>query len=57
MGKRLVIAASGIYMLAALVGHMRERSGAVSCRCSDACWCQQPPLALFRWVAPFGHRG
>jgi hypothetical protein len=57
MGKRPVIAASGIYLLAALVGHMRERSGAVSCGCSDACWCRHAPLALFRWVAPFGHRG
>ena len=35
----------------------RERWGAVSCGCSDACWCRHAPLALFRWVAPFGHRG
>ena len=37
MRKRLVVLVGGIYVLAALVGHARERSGAVSCKCSDEC--------------------
>lgn len=57
MGKRLLIAASGLYLAAAVAGHARERLGAVSCECASDCWCRTPGLSLFRWVAPFGHRG
>lgn len=56
MPKRIVVFGA-VYLLAALIGHVRERSGAVRCECSDECWCKRSPLALFRWVAPFGHRG
>lgn len=57
MGKRLLVAVSGLYLAAAVAGHARERLGAVSCECAPDCWCRTPGLSLFRWVAPFGHRG
>lgn len=57
MGKRLLTLVGGVYVAAALVGHARERFGAVRCSCARDCWCRTPGLSLFRWVAPFGHRG
>ncbi len=57
MSKRLLTAAGVTYLLAALIGHARERLGGIRCQCSQNCWCQRPGLSLFRWVAPFGHRG
>lgn len=57
MGKRLLTVVGGVYVAAALVGHARERFGAVRCGCARDCWCRTPGLSLFRWVTPFGHRG
>lgn len=57
MGKRLLMAVGGVYLTAAVVGHVRERFGAISCECGQDCWCRRPGLSLFRWVAPVGHRG
>ena len=57
MGRRLLITVGGLYLFAAVVGHACERFGAVCCDCAHECWCQEPGLSLFRWVAPFGHRG
>jgi len=57
MRVRLIMTVGALYVAAALIGHLRERSGSVVCRCADDCWCKTPGLSLFRWVAPFGHRG
>lgn len=56
MRKRLLMVVGGVYFIAALMGHARERSGSVVCGCSNECWCRRPGPSLFRWVAPFGHR-
>lgn len=56
MRKRLLMVVGGVYFIAALLGHARERSGSVVCGCSNECWCRRPGPSLFRWVAPFGHR-
>jgi hypothetical protein len=45
-----------LYVLAALIGHAHERSGAISCECRPDCWCKRPGLSLFRWVFPFWHK-
>lgn len=45
-----------LYIAAALIGHARERSGAISCGCKPDCWCQRPGLSIFRWVFPFWHK-
>jgi uncharacterized protein len=45
-----------LYVAAALIGHARERSGAISCGCHPDCWCKRPGIGLFRWVFPFWHK-
>jgi len=45
-----------LYLGAALIGHAKERRGAITCACQDACWCKRPGLAAFRWVLPLGHK-
>ena len=55
--KRLMVAAVGAYLIAALASRTAERAGVTHCGCSRACWCQRPGLSLFRWVFPRGHRG
>jgi len=37
---------------AALIGHAKERRGAITCECQDDCWCDKPDVDLFRWVLP-----
>jgi hypothetical protein len=54
---KLVAALLGLYLGLALLGRGRERSGDITCGCSQACWCKRPGLSLFRWVFPIGHRG
>jgi hypothetical protein len=54
--RRTLLAASGLYVLFALIGRFVEGMGAVECGCSDQCWCHRPGLSLFRWVFPAGHR-
>ena len=41
---------------AALIGHAKERRGAITCECQDDCWCKKPGVDLFRWVLPIGHK-
>jgi hypothetical protein len=54
--RRTLLAASGLYVLFALIGRFVEGMGAVECGCSDQCSCHRPGLSLFRWVFPAGHR-
>ena len=49
--KRLLL----LYLLAAVVGLLRERAGRLRCDCERDCWCKRPGLNLFRWVFPIGH--
>lgn len=53
--KRLIGLAVVAYVGLALLGHARERSGALRCECAEGCWCKRPGLNLFRWVFPYGH--
>ena len=44
-----------LYAAAAMIGHARERRGAVTCECSERRWCKRPGLSFFRWTFPLGH--
>lgn len=55
MIRRTVISLAALYATAALIGHARERTGAITCGCGDDCWCKRPGLSALRWVFPFGH--
>jgi hypothetical protein len=57
MLRRGVPALAALYLMAALIGHLQERRGAIRCGCSEDCWCKRPGLSAFRWVFPLGHRG
>jgi hypothetical protein len=56
MLKRGLLLVGALYLAAALIGHLQERGGAISCECREDCWCKKPGLRLFRWAFPFGHR-
>ena len=56
MVKRLVAGILAAYLLFAVSGRVVEAVGAVRCGCASDCWCQKPPLAMFRWVFPWRHR-
>jgi hypothetical protein len=56
MIRRSLLVAAAIYVAAAVVGHARERAGAIACGCREDCWCKRPGLNIFRWVFPFRHR-
>ena len=45
----------GLYLVAAVVGLVRESNGKLRCECEDDCWCKRRGLSLFRWVFPIGH--
>jgi hypothetical protein len=45
-----------VYLGLAVMGHVRELSGELTCPCADDCWCKQPGLKFFRWVFPYGHK-
>jgi hypothetical protein len=45
-----------VYLGLAVMGHVRELSGDLTCPCADDCWCKQPGLKFFRWVFPYGHK-
>lgn len=53
--RRALGLAVGVYLVAAVVGLVRERMGLIGCGCADDCWCHRPGLSLFRWVLPRGH--
>ena len=53
--KRIFLLAGGAYVALAVLGHVREQSGATRCTCRSSCWCKRRGLSLFRWVFPFGH--
>jgi hypothetical protein len=55
MLKRGALATGALYVGAALFGHAQERRGAITCDCSEQCWCKKPGLSLFRWTFPLGH--
>jgi hypothetical protein len=57
MLRRALVALSALYAIAAVIGHARERAGAITCGCSEDCWCKRPGLSIFRWVFPFRHTG
>jgi hypothetical protein len=51
--KRIVLGIVGVYLLAAIVTTLLERSGVWRrCGCEPECWCKKPGLSLFRWVTP-----
>jgi hypothetical protein len=51
--KRIILGVIGLYMLAAIVTTLLERSGVwLRCGCEPECWCKRPGLSLFRWVTP-----
>jgi hypothetical protein len=54
--KRALSLLAGLYIAAALIGHLQERRGQITCGCAADCWCKRPGLSLFRWTFPFGHR-
>lgn len=54
--KRVVGLAVGLYLMAAVVGRVRESMGLIACGCADDCWCKRPGLSVFRWVFPRGHK-
>ena len=56
MSQRVFLLFGTLYVGAALIGHAKERRGAITCECQDACWCKRPALGLFRWVLPLGHK-
>jgi hypothetical protein len=56
MFRRGVLVVAAFYVGAALIGHVQERRGAISCDCREDCWCKRPGLNLFRWVFPRGHK-
>jgi hypothetical protein len=45
-----------VYLGLAVMGHVWELSGELTCPCADDCWCKQPGLKFFRWVFPYGHK-
>ncbi len=53
--KRLLVTATSVYFLFAVIGRFVEGMGAVRCGCRPDCWCQKPVLSTFRWVFPAGH--
>jgi hypothetical protein len=56
MFRRRLLAVGALYVGIALIAHTQERRGAITCVCSEDCWCKRPGLSLFRWVFPFGHK-
>ena len=54
--KRVLGLAVGGYLVAGVVGLVRERMGLIACGCARDCWCRQPGLGVFRWVFPRGHK-
>ncbi len=53
--KRLLLRATSIYLLFAVIGRFVEGMGAARCECRPDCWCKKPVLSTFRWVFPAGH--
>jgi hypothetical protein len=56
MLKRGVLFVGVVYIAAAVIGHIQERRGAITCECQEDCWCKKPGLSFFRWVFPRGHK-
>lgn len=54
--KRLLVVVVAGYVLVAAGNRVAEHLGAMTCGCSQDCWCRRPGLSLFRWVFPWGHR-
>ena len=44
-----------LYVGAALIGHVQERRGAITCECREDCWCKRPGLIIWnlsgKWEA------
>lgn len=53
--KRLLGLGLGVYLGAAVLGHVKESRGELRCECEIDCWCKKPGVSLFRWVLPIGH--
>jgi len=53
MIRRTLLILTALYAAAAVIGHARERAGAIACGCSEECWCKRPGLSALRWVFPF----
>jgi hypothetical protein len=56
MLRRLVLGLVVLYGAAAVIGHARERAGAIACGCTEDCWCKRPGLKALRWVFPYRHK-
>jgi len=56
MRQRALFLVGTCWVGAALIGHAKERRGAITCECQDDCWCKKPGVDLFRWVLPIGHK-
>ena len=56
MLRRALLALGALYIGAAVIGHLQERRGAITCECQADCWCKRPGLSVFRWVVPVGHK-
>ncbi len=56
MRQRVLFLIGTFWVGAALIGHAKERRGAITCECQDDCWCKKPGVDLFRWVLPIGHK-
>lgn len=53
--KRVALLLVGGYLLVAAGNRVAEHFGAMTCGCSDDCWCHRRGLSLFRWVFPWRH--
>jgi len=53
--KPLLLRATSIYLLFAVIGRFVEGMGATTCGCRPDCWCKKPVLSTFRWVFPAVH--
>jgi hypothetical protein len=56
MVRRSLLLLGTLYLGAAVIGHAKERRGAITCECQKDCGCKRPGLSLFRWVFPLGHK-
>ena len=56
MRQRVLLLVGTFWLSAALIGHAKERRGAITCECQGDCWCKKPGVNLFRWVLPIGHK-
>ena len=52
--RKLIASLALGYVLLALYYRARETAGLMTCDCYPGCWCKEPGLSIFRWVAQAG---